>query len=150
MNNNEKPLLELADFLPYKINTLAKRISTNLSTVYEDDFSINLPEWRVIATLGADRKITASEICEYTFMDKVQVSRAIKNLRSKELIHEEIDQNDNRAKYVFLSESGMQLYISIVPKALTWEQELLSVLNDEERESLTAIVTKITNKLDRS
>lgn len=150
MNDDIKPDLQLADFLPYKINTLAKRISTNLSTVYEDDFSIHLPEWRVIATLGEDRKITASEICEYTFMDKVQVSRAIKNLRTKELIHEETDQNDNRAKYVFLSHSGMELYRLIVPKALEWESQLLSVLNEEERDALTLIVNKITNKLDRS
>ncbi len=150
MSEKDLPHLLLTDFLPYKINTLAKRISTNLSTVYEDDFGINLPEWRVIATLGYDRKITASEICEYTFMDKVQISRAIKNLRLKELLHEEVDQNDNRAKYVFLSQTGSDLHKRIVPKALEWEKELLSVLTEEEHNSLSQIVSKITQKLDNS
>lgn len=149
MVDSEKPILQLANFLPYKINTLAKRISTNLSTVYEDDFSISLPEWRVVATLGSEHKITASEICALTFMDKVQVSRAIKNLRTKALILEEIDERDNRAKYVSLSASGEELYKSIVPKALAWEGDLLAVLSDDEREMLTAIVNKITMQLDR-
>lgn len=148
MKNNPSPTLKLDEFLPYCLSNLSKRISNALAATYQSEFGIAIPEWRVIAILGGDKKLTSSEICQLSVMYKSKVSRAVKSLRGKGLLREQGDAQDGRTKHVFLSKKGISLYRNIVPKAQQWEASLLDILEAREYRDLMNIMKKLNRQLD--
>ena len=70
--------MKLHEFTPYRLSVLTNRISNLIARAYTDRFGISIPQWRVIAVLGEESGITATEVVQRTAMDKVAVSRAVR------------------------------------------------------------------------
>ena len=69
-------VLDLDQFLPYRLTVLAARVSKRVAAEYSERFGISIPEWRVIAHLARYRKVSVREIHDCVNMDKSRVSRA--------------------------------------------------------------------------
>ena len=141
------PAMMLNTFIPYCMVNLATNISNACSKIYQDEFNINVAEWRIIARLAEHDKLNAKDIGRVTFMDKSKVSRAVKILEDKGLLNKQKDADDHRANYLSLTEQGYELYSQIVPKALEWERELISSLNASEYRDLMRIMEKLDNQV---
>lgn len=135
--------LVLNDFWPYRIVTLANRISRAIADHYEEKFALSVSEWRVMAVLGEGAEMSAGEVAEKTAMDKVAVSRAVKQLLSSRRIERRLSPDDRRRSILGLSPSGIDIYRRIVPLALSYEQALLSELSQNEISSLDTIIHKL-------
>ena len=57
-------MLDLDRFLPYLVNVLASRLSRELAAIYEAQFGVSIPEWRLIAHLAQNGNISVREIHE--------------------------------------------------------------------------------------
>jgi DNA-binding MarR family transcriptional regulator len=134
-------------FVPYRMVNLATNISNACSKIYRSEFDISIPEWRILARLAEHERLNAKDIGRVTFMDKSKVSRAVKILEEKQLIHRQKDENDNRAAYLSLSEMGIKIYAKIAPKALDWEEELIGALDVSEYRDLMRIIEKLDQKV---
>src|SRR5258706_4801200 len=44
--------LDLFRFVPFRLNRLAAEVSAALSSEYQQRYRVDIPEWRVLATLG--------------------------------------------------------------------------------------------------
>lgn len=139
--------LRLENFFPYRSVSLAERISTALSKIYVSRYGIAVGEWRVMATLGEFEQMQARDIGCHAKMDKVRVSRAVKQLREKGLLETRVLEDDHRGSLLRLSEAGKQLYQRIVPEALAWERELLAPLSSADREAMDRIFAQLDNRL---
>lgn len=148
MSNKESRTVMLNLFVPYRMVNLATNISNACSKIYRSEFDISIPEWRVIARLAENEKLNAKHVGSVTFMDKSKVSRAVKLLEDKALLYREKDQQDNRAAYLSLTDSGREIYSKIAPKALDWEEELISALDISEYRDLMRIMEKLDNKVE--
>lgn len=138
-------VLELDNFLPYRLSVLNNLVSRALAEQYQARFGLSIPEWRVMANLGRAAPLSANEVAERTSMDKVKVSRAISRMQAAGLIKRETDPRDNRVSRLQLSARGKRIYDKIAPMALAWEREFLSVLSESE----IAVFDKILGKLDK-
>ena len=117
-------MLELEDFLPYRLSVLSNRVSQGIAATYEERFGLSVTEWRVIAILGRYPGISATEVAQRSAMDKVAVSRAVRRLLDQRRIRREASATDRRARHLWLSSDGRAVYDEIVPAALEYEHGL--------------------------
>ncbi len=126
----------LEDFLPYKLVRTAEKVADSLAALYEKEFGISRPEWRILANLGARENLIARDLSDVTNLDKVKVSRTLAKLEEKGLIVREKRESDQRATQIVLTPEGLALYEKIIPRALQWESEILDGLTGTQYRDL--------------
>ncbi len=142
-----RALLRLPQFVPFRLNRLAGAVSEHLAAIYRGRFDLEVPEWRVMATVGQERGCTAQFIAASTRMHKTRVSRAIAQLRGRGLIERAPSSTDRRALQLRLSGSGRRLYAQLVPLALAREEELLASLSPPERRAFLVALGRLETHL---
>ncbi len=130
------PALQLSEFVPFRLNRLAKAVSEHLSAIYRERFGLEIPEWRVLVTVGEQADCTAQQIADSTRMHKTRVSRAVAALRRRSLLERAPSTQDARAMHLRLTGTGRRVYSSLVPLALAREKELLACLGRAQRDAL--------------
>ena len=135
--------LVLEQFLPYRLSVLSNTVSGRIAKSYEQRFQLTIAEWRVMAVLGRFPGLTAAEVTERTAMDKVQVSRAVARLKKTQRIQQRAVEGDRRARHLFLTEGGHDVYAEIVPLALDYERRFAGGLNAAERATLERLLDKL-------
>lgn len=135
--------LHLARFVPFRLNHLAVAVSQYLAVIYRDRFALEIPEWRVIATVGARRGCTAQQIAACTRMHKTRVSRALLQLRRRGLIARQASRHDRRRQPLALTAAGRRLYAQLVPLVLRRERQLLGCLSEAERRAFGAALARL-------
>jgi DNA-binding MarR family transcriptional regulator len=138
----------LEDFLPYRLSVATNRISRAFAAHYEQEFGISIPEWRVIAVLGAFAPLSSNAICERTAMDKAKVSRAVAGLLKRGLIQREAHATDQRLIQLTLSRSGRKIYEAIIPRAHAIEAEVTKGLSKTDVTTLRRILDQVGARLD--
>lgn len=137
------PTLELDRFLPYRLSVLSNTISQAIAAEYGARHDLGVTEWRVMAVLGLNPGISASGVAERTAMDKVAISRALSRLIASGRVVRTISEDDRRRSELWLTPRGRTVYEDIAPRALAYEQRLLSVLTPEEQGTLDRLLDKL-------
>jgi len=144
----EQPvILALGDFVPFRLNRLAEAVSQDLSKIYRHRFQLEIPEWRVLVTVGGSRSCTAQYIAASTRMHKTRVSRAVASLEARDLVEKDVSAHDGREIPLCLSKAGRRVYSSLVPQALQRERELLSCLTASEQRLFAKVLTRLETSL---
>ena len=139
--------LTLEKFLPYRLSVVAAVISQALARTYSTRFGINIPEWRVMATVGEFRSVTAKAIGQHAYMSKVKVSRAAAALAARDLIAREANTDDLREAFIVLTPKGKAMYEEIVPLALDYVRQLTSAFSSHERAALDEAIDKLLSQV---
>ncbi len=129
--------LKLESFLPYRLNRAAAIASRQFSAIYRNEFSLTVPEWRTLATLGQFGAATATEIGAHSAMHKTKVSRAVTSLQKRRWLVRRTDEMDRRIEHLALSSAGEAAYRRLAPKMLAFEEALFDKLDAEELAALT-------------
>ncbi len=140
------PVFHLRQFFPYRISRFYAAVSKSLAHRYRDELGLSVPEWRTLAVLGSEGGKSASQVGMDTDMDKVQVSRAVTRLKQKGMISRGTDPQDRRRSVLNLTEKGWEAYNKVVPRALSYEQEMLEVLSPEEEREFWRLVEKLQSR----
>ena len=138
--------LILEKFMPYRLARLSSTVSTTIARAYDKEFGLSIPEWRVIAILGRFPGLSAVEVAEQTFLDKVAVSRAVTKLIKSGRIDREFADADRRRSILNLSEKGREVHDGVAKLALSFEDELLDTLDDSEIERFNAVMDRLLEK----
>jgi DNA-binding MarR family transcriptional regulator len=143
-----KTALDLFRFMPFRLNRLAAEVSAALSVEYSERYGLDIPEWRVLATLGfREGACTAQYICHCTRTHKSTISRAVTTLMRRKIVERVANQNDRREFALQLTTRGRTLYEELIPRLLRKEQEILSCLSAQERRDFAAALSKIEHGL---
>ncbi len=141
--------LILENFLPYRLARLSTTVSATVARAYDKAWGLSIPEWRVIAILGRHPGLSAVEVAEQTFLDKVAVSRAVTKLIKAGRIDRQFADADRRRSILNLSEKGREVHDEVAALALEFERELLDGIDTEEVERLNAVMDKLLDKAKR-
>lgn len=141
--------LDLANFLPFRLNQIAAEISGRLSTIYAERFGLDVPQWRVMATLVDRDGLSAQEIVESTRTHKSTISRAVQALIQRGLVTAGADDQDGRARKLALTKAGRQLMDEIVPLAQSFERDLLRQVGGLESRQFLDGLSALENVLRR-
>lgn len=139
--------LNLNTFFPYQFSVLAQQMTEFVAQIYEE-FGLTKMEWRVLATIGYHCEISARDICKFTHLDKMQVSRSINKLIQSDILLQKISSEDRRKNMLSLTTKGNDLYQEIIPLVKTQEQRLLEGLSTEECEQLKLLTVKLSAQLE--
>jgi DNA-binding MarR family transcriptional regulator len=90
--------LDLFRFVPFRLNRLAAEVSAALSGEYQQRYRLDIPEWRVLATLGfRDDAGSAQYIAHCTRTHKSSISRAVTALMTRQLAERVENEDDRRS-----------------------------------------------------
>lgn len=140
--------LDLFRFVPFRLNRLAAEVSNALSSEYQERYGLDIPEWRVLATLGfRDDPCSAQYISDCTRTHKSTISRAVTALMQRQIIERVENEDDRREFRLRLTRKGRALYEELIPRLLRREQEILACLSTQERKELATLLGKIEKSL---
>jgi DNA-binding MarR family transcriptional regulator len=140
--------IDLEHFIPFRLNRLAAEVSRALARVYGERFGIDIPEWRVIATLGDRGRARAQDIALSTRMHKSMVSRAVARLMELGWVARTADAKDRREAPLALTAGGSEIYQQLVPIVLDYQDRLLAGLSVRERRMLGRLLDRLERQLD--
>jgi len=141
--------LDLFRFVPFRLNRLAAEVSAELSSEYQQRYGLDIPEWRVLATLGfRDGACSAQFIAHCTRTHKSTISRAVTSLMTRRLVERVENEDDRREFALRMTRRGKALYEELIPRLLRKEREILSCLSAQERKDFAYMLGKIEKGLD--
>jgi DNA-binding MarR family transcriptional regulator len=144
-----KARLDLLKFVPFRLNRLAAEVSSALAVEYQNRHGLDIPAWRVLATLGfRNDACSAQFISQCTRTHKSTISRAVTALLHEDLIERVENEADRREFRLQLTRKGRALYEELFPRLLRREEEILACLTAQERKQLSALLGKIEHSLD--
>src|SRR5476651_852033 len=140
--------LDLFRFVPFRLNRLAAEVSAALSSEYQERYGLDIPKWRVLATLGfRNDACSAQYIAHCTRTHKSTISRAVTTLMKRQLV-ERVENADDRREFALrMTRKGKALYEELIPRLLRKEQEILSCLSAAERKDFALMLGKIEQSL---
>jgi DNA-binding MarR family transcriptional regulator len=141
--------LDLFKFVPFQLNRLAAEVSSALSAEYAARYGLDIPEWRVLATLGFRHDACSAQyIAQCTRTHKSTISRAVTSLMKRQIVERVENADDRREFRLRLTRKGATLYEELIPRLLRREQEILSCLSAQERRDFARLLGKIEQSLD--
>lgn len=144
MNRSE---LNLDRFLPSLIRNLSEGMAGSMSRRITGSFRLSFTEWRILLQLAEHEALTASDIVDYSAMEKSKVSRALANMESRGLVVRKVSEADHRVKLLTMTENGRKRYSALVPRVLDWEKDLIDGLDVSEYRDLLFLLDKLQRQL---
>lgn len=141
---------DLRRFLPMRLTALSNRLARRAARLYGKRFNLSAAEWRVMAALGQQGAMAGNAVIAQTTMDKVRVSRAVATLLKAGLITRDSDPQDRRRAILALTTNGRVLFQQIVPMIEHAEAEMMALLSETERNTLSGALAKIEGYLERT
>lgn len=135
--------LDLPNFVPYRITTLAALVRRELANIYRDDPGLNEPEWKVMTTLAHFGPLPSGEIGQYVTLDRVAVSRALARLIDLGLAKRTENLADQRMFTVDLTPRAARIYDRMTAQALEIEETIIATLDQDEVRDLLRLLDKV-------
>ena len=146
--SNKGSRLDLLRFMPFRLNRLAAEVSAALSGEYQERYGLDIPEWRVLATLGfRNDACSAQYIAHCTRTHKSTISRAVTALMTRQLVERVENEDDRREFRLRMTRKGKTLYKELIPRLRRKEHEILSCLSAQERKEFALVLGKIEKSL---
>jgi len=143
--------LDLQTFLPYRMYCLATQMAqagNDLPELLKEaGANIGEREWRVISILGAYGGLTNGNVANKLKTDAATVSRAVKVLKSQQLIDTLNSKRDRRKVLIYLTQMGADLFDKITPKRIDTGKMIDDCFTHEELSTLHHLLNKVDRHL---
>jgi DNA-binding MarR family transcriptional regulator len=127
----------------FRFNYLSLRYNIPLYGWVEREYGLLRPHVAVIYSLGLRDNVTARDIAISYGFPKNTLSRAIKTLEERSLVHRQRHPTDKRSFLLTLTKQGRRIFQQTLPHFVHLQNEMLNALTPRERETLSVLLAKI-------
>lgn len=147
--DSDIPAFTLKDYFPYQVRLFYRDVTAAVKEVYASRYGLSIHEWRTMAVLSDYEPLSAKEIVMRSGVDKVNISRAITCLQSRQFLERHVDPTDRRRALLRLTPQGKKIMRALLPLILDVEQQMLSALSPEEQAQLRHLMAKMTQSANQ-
>ena len=106
-------------------------------------------EFDLLGTLRrTGRELTPGDLARETFASGAAVTKRLKTLTERGLVERRGDTRDRRVAHVRLTDAGRDLVDGILPVQLAYEPSVLSGIDPEHRDELSALLAGLLSRLE--
>lgn len=134
-----------ANYLPSYLSHINNRLSSGASQLYLRLYGIGINEWRILSVLSNWPRSTAGTIGDTVGMHKTVVSRSLREMEEKGLVH--IDTGSGQ-RLMALTAEGQRLHDQIVRIALERERLLTLGFSEAERQLLFGLLRRMLDNVE--
>jgi DNA-binding MarR family transcriptional regulator len=108
---------------------------------------ITRPQWRMLFALSRMDSPSQSEMAEFLEVERITLCRMVDRLADAGLVERRADPSDRRIWRLFLTDKALPLIEQLNVIATGLEHDLVSVLSDQERDTLTRLLDRVRDGL---
>ncbi|WP_231505604.1 MarR family winged helix-turn-helix transcriptional regulator [Bacillus sp. EB01] len=109
---------------------------------------LTVTEFSVLEVLYQKGTLTIQQICQNVLISSGSMTYVIDKLEKRDLLKRSDCPNDRRAIHVSLTDDGLNLMDTIMPKYLEMVDDLCGVLTPEEAETFLKLLKKVNAKIE--
>jgi DNA-binding MarR family transcriptional regulator len=137
------PRLPVDSSLFFKLVRIVNLTARPFQEGVSKEHHLSLSEWRVMVVLASHAQIAATDVVDFSGMDKMSVSRAIAQLDKSERVIKSADPQDQRRTLLSLSPAGRKLYKKIGGAAMRREAHLFAGMASADVQQLDALLDRL-------
>lgn len=107
------------------------------------EFGLKVRSYPVLSLASDDLRPTQREVAEFLRLDPSQVVALIDELERAGLVERQTDERDRRSKVIVATAEGKRVYAAARQAVDAAEKDPFSMLEESEREQLTALLTRV-------
>lgn len=100
------------------------------------DHGLNIAQWRAVALLSLAKRSTFRELAEYAWLDRGDLSRALRQLESRGLVRRTPHPEDRRSAHLALTAAGRRVYTRFSADWRRFEREFDRLFSKQQLRSL--------------
>ena len=139
-------LLHTQDSPYYQVWVLTNLTAKPFASSFGRRFHLNLNDWRIMLTVADHPGVTAQELADGSGLDKMSVSRAVRNLEAQGRLAREGNEADRRMRHLYLTDEGWQVYLEIASHAVRREADLYAALTASELRQFHTLLMKLSGR----
>ncbi|MBN8292915.1 MarR family transcriptional regulator [Rhodobacter sp. NTK016B] len=140
-------VLDLDGYIPFLISAVGNKWSRSSSGLYLKEFGIGVTEWRMLAMLAIEPRITAYRMCQVIGLDKAAASRGLKAMEARGLVRSWQEDPQNHRKLIELTDAGWVLHDRIIVVARRREALMLADLSRDEVATLASLLRRMHKRI---
>lgn len=147
--NNAEQLRQLSGFLTYRVSRLHGKLNAQATRILRNTVGITLNQWRMIAFIGSAGRLSASQLIQYSALDKGLVSRNVKALIEIGHVKSTPHESDSRVHLLTLSESGLTIFERALPLMRKRQIDLQKDISAEDVRTFIRVAAAIEQATDQ-
>ena len=116
--------------------------------IAELDIGLTFDQMLVLFTLEKREGLKIGDLADLTDRDRTTTSRMVSGLEKKSLVLRVPDQNDNRQKLIYLTQSAKEIIKSIEPLKIEFRKALFKGLDPVDIDKTAEFLNRVADNLE--
>lgn len=142
-------VLDLDRYIPFLLNAIGNKWTHSSSKAYLEEFGVGVTEWRLMAMLAIEPRISAYHACQVIGLDKSAASRSLRRMEQEGLVRSWQETETSHKKLLELTPAGWDLHDRVIRFAHRREALLVSDLSPHEVEELASLLRRVLKNVPR-
>jgi MarR family transcriptional regulator, temperature-dependent positive regulator of motility len=147
----EQPDAPPAEDLMTHHGHLLRRAVQVMNLLWDEEVShtITSPQFAALNALYAEPKLDQRTLGQRISLDRSTMAEVVSRLSSRGLIRDERDTTDGRRKTITLTPKGLHAVQHLIPRTHAMTRRLVGPLDQEQRDELLGLLTKVVGANER-
>ncbi|MDP5275421.1 MarR family winged helix-turn-helix transcriptional regulator [Chengkuizengella axinellae] len=111
-------------------------------------FNLTPEQWVVLDSLDVDHGVTQKQLSAKLDKDQTTMVRMINSMKNKGLVMKKSNEYDKRSHYIYLTNTGMELKVQVVPIVKKAHEQITTDISNHEINALRNLLNKLYKNVE--